>query len=68
MLHRILAVALRVERNGQVKPCLMIKRIGRNLLFQFPHRSEGFRLFGYFERRARGRDGRFIPFRFRNER
>jgi hypothetical protein len=68
MLDRILTLALRVKRDGQVESCLVIEWIGRNFFFQIRDRSERFRLLGYFKRGARGCDGRFIPLRFRNER
>src|SRR5512144_411097 len=68
MLDRILTFALRVERDGQIEPCLMVERIGSNFFFQLRHWSERFRLLSYFKRGTRGCDGHFIPFRFRNER
>src|SRR5579863_5005935 len=58
LFERVEPPALAVERQREVKPCLMIGRIGRDFLFQFGKRTHRFRLLRERQRRLRRGDRR----------
>ena len=53
MIHRRLRITRRVERNGQVEPCLMIITLCLNRSLQFAQRSGPCRLLGQLELRIK---------------
>ena len=53
MIHRRLRITRRVERNGQVEPCLVITALCLNCSLQFPQRSSTCRLLGKLELRIK---------------
>ena len=60
------ALALGVERGGEVEARLMVERIGGNLSLQLIDRSDRFGLLGDVERGARGGDRRFVALGLRH--
>ena len=67
VLDRVFALAIRVERDGEIEARLMIERIGKNFLFQVCHRSDRLCLLGNLERGAGGGDRRIVPLGFGNK-
>src|SRR5262245_19903274 len=67
MIERFLALALGIERGGEIGPRLVVERILRDLLFELGNRTDRCRLLGEFERRARGGNRAVIALGFGDE-